>query len=97
MTALCDACPDDLCATPQPGLPPDVLERMRREKFFGLNIQPRYGGLGYSQAGISAVLTGLATRQPAFALTVAAALGPAELLRRFGTDGQRDTLLLSAA
>ena len=93
VAALCDACPDDLSSSPDQGLPPDVLERMRREKFFGLNIQPRYGGLGYSHAGISAVLTGMATRQPALALTVAAALGPAELLRRHGADAQRDKLL----
>ncbi len=91
--ALCDACPENLCATPRHGLPPEVLARLRSERFFGLNIAPRYGGLGYSHDGISAVLTGLATRQPALALTVAAALGPAELLRRFGSDAQRDKLL----
>ena len=57
---------------------------MRDEKFFGMKIPKEWGGLGFSTAAVSAVLSKLATQCFDANATVAVpnSLGPGELLVR---------------
>ena len=68
---------------------------LKKEKFFGMIIPKKYGGLGFSALGHSAVVAKLATRSQVLAITVMVpnSLGPAELLLRYGTKKQKDNLL----
>ncbi len=76
-------------------LPDDVWETLRRERFFGMVIPERYGGLGFSAQAHAAVITKLASRSAAAAVTamVPNSLGPAELLVQYGTEEQRSHYL----
>ncbi|MBI3272287.1 MAG: acyl-CoA dehydrogenase family protein, partial [Planctomycetes bacterium] len=61
-------------------LPPELWELIKRHRFFGMIIPEAYGGLGFSAAGHSAVVTKLASRSAAATVTVMVpnSLGPAE-------------------
>ena len=76
-------------------LPPDVWDFLKRHGFFGIIIPESYGGLGFSAAAHSAVITKLASRSVTAAVTVMVpnSLGPAELLLHYGTDEQKDYYL----
>ena len=76
-------------------LPPQVWAFLRARRFFGMIIPPSYGGLGFSADAHSAVVMKLSTRSLAAAVTVMVpnALGPAELLVRYGTEAQKDHYL----
>lgn len=76
-------------------LPPEVWRYLREQRFFGMLIKKTYGGLEFSAAAQSAVVTKLATKSIALAVTVMVpnSLGPAELLQRYGTDSQRQMWL----
>lgn len=80
-------------------LPPEVWAFLKRERFFGLVIPERYGGLGFSAAGHSAVVTRLASRSTTATVTVMVpnSLGPAELLLHYGTDEQKQRYLPALA
>lgn len=73
-------------------LPPDVWDFMREQKFFGMIIPKKYGGLGFSAFAHSEVIRTLSSRSNTGAVTVMVpnSLGPGELLMQFGTDEQRD-------
>ncbi len=72
-------------------LPPAVWDFMKSRGFFGMIIPKEYGGLGFSAAAHSAVITRIASRSVAGAVTVMVpnSLGPAELLLHYGTDAQK--------
>jgi acyl-CoA dehydrogenase len=72
-------------------LPPEVWAFLKRERFFGMIIPERYGGLGFSAFAHSEVVRKISTRSVATAVTVMVpnSLGPGELLHQFGTDAQR--------
>ncbi|HJU25530.1 MAG TPA: acyl-CoA dehydrogenase family protein, partial [Rhodanobacteraceae bacterium] len=76
-------------------LPPEVWEFVRREKFFGMIIPKRYGGLEFSALAHSAVLQKLSSISTTLASTVSVpnSLGPAELLLRYGSDEQKEHYL----
>jgi acyl-CoA dehydrogenase len=76
-------------------LPRIVWNQMREHGFFGLNIPPEYGGLGFSALGQSTVFGKLASRSVALSVLVLTpnSSGPAELLLRYGTEEQKDRLL----
>ncbi|MFQ6046467.1 MAG: acyl-CoA dehydrogenase [Gemmatimonadales bacterium] len=76
-------------------LPPNVWHFLRRNGFFGIIIPESYGGLGFSAAAHSAIITKLASRSVTAAVTVMVpnSLGPAELLLHYGTDAQKDYYL----
>ncbi|MBD3670612.1 MAG: acyl-CoA dehydrogenase [Gammaproteobacteria bacterium] len=76
-------------------LPTEVWDFLKRERFFGMIIPKRYGGLEFSALGHSAVVTKISTRSVTAAVTVMVpnSLGPAELLLHYGTDEQRDYYL----
>ncbi|MEM9013132.1 MAG: acyl-CoA dehydrogenase [Pseudomonadota bacterium] len=73
-------------------LPPAAWDFLREKKFFGMIIDKKYGGLGFSAFAHSEVVRYISTRSVAAAVTVMVpnSLGPGELLHLFGTDAQKD-------
>ena len=69
----------------------EVWSYLKKEKFFGMNIPKKYGGLALSPLAQSTVVQKLATRSQTLAITVMVpnSLGPAELLQHYGTDLQK--------
>ncbi len=76
-------------------LPPRVWDFMKRQRFFGMIIPKRYGGLEFSAYGHSCVVTKIAARSISAGVTVMVpnSLGPAELLLHYGTEEQKDHYL----
>lgn len=76
-------------------LPPEVWEFLRKNGFFSMIIEKKYGGLEFSPQGNSAVVTRIASRDLTAAVTVMVpnSLGPGELLRDFGTEEQQNHYL----
>ncbi len=76
-------------------LPETVWAYLKQEKFFGLVIDKKYGGHGFSALGHSTVVTKIASRSYSAALTVMVpnSLGPAEFLERYGTAEQKNYYL----
>jgi acyl-CoA dehydrogenase len=76
-------------------LPPEAWDFLKRERFFGMIIPEEFGGLGFSEIGHSRVVTRIASRSIAAAVTVMVpnSLGPAELLLHYGTDEQKQRYL----
>ncbi|WP_289041111.1 acyl-CoA dehydrogenase [uncultured Aliiroseovarius sp.] len=73
-------------------LPPEAWAFLRQHKFFGMIIDKKHGGLGFSAYAHSEVVRFLSTRSVAAAVTVMVpnSLGPGELLHMFGTDDQKE-------
>ncbi len=86
---------DEWRAWKEMDLPPDVWKMLKTMGFFGMIIPKEYGGLGFSAAGLSAVIQKLASRSFAASVTVMIpnSLGPAELILHYGTDAQRQEFL----
>jgi acyl-CoA dehydrogenase len=76
-------------------LPAEAWEFIKREKFFGMIIPRRYGGLEFSASAHSAVLQKVASISATTASTIAVpnSLGPAELLLHYGSERQKDYYL----
>jgi acyl-CoA dehydrogenase len=76
-------------------LPKNVWKFIKDKKFLGMIIPKEYGGLGFGAQLHSLVVTRLASRSLAAAVTVMVpnSLGPGELLMRYGTKAQRDHYL----
>ncbi len=76
-------------------LPQDLWQFLKDNKFFGMIIPKKYGGLEFSAAAHSAVVTKIASRSIPAAVTVMVpnSLGPAELLLHYGTEKQREYYL----
>ncbi|MEX1122368.1 MAG: acyl-CoA dehydrogenase, partial [Balneolales bacterium] len=72
-----------------------IWEYIKKEKFFGLIIPKKYGGLEFSASANSAVVLKISTRSGPLGTTVMVpnSLGPAELLIHYGTQGQKDYYL----
>ncbi len=73
-------------------LPEQVWDFIKRERFVGMIIPEKYGGLGFSAFAHSEVVRKIASRSLTAAVTVMVpnSLGPGELLHMFGTDAQKD-------
>lgn len=73
----------------------ETWEFIKRERFWAMIIPERYGGLEFSAAAHSAVITKLSSRSVTAAVTVMVpnSLGPAELLLHYGTDEQKEYYL----
>lgn len=82
---------DDWQATQSQDMVAAVWEYIRRQGFLGLIIPRTYGGKGFSAYAHSEIITRLATRSSAPAVTVMVpnSLGPAELLLHYGTEAQK--------
>jgi len=76
-------------------LPPRVWQYVKDQGFLGMIIPKKYGGLGFSAIGHSAVILKLSTRSNALGVSVMVpnSLGPAELLLHYGTDEQKNHYL----
>jgi len=76
-------------------LPPDIWKFIKDKKFFAMIIPEEYGGLGFSANAVAKVLAKLASRSVVAATTVAVpnSLGPAELLKHYGTEEQKKRYL----
>lgn len=76
-------------------LPPKVWKYLKDNRFFGMIIPKKYGGLEFSAFGHSEIIQKLSSRSAPLAITamVPNSLGPAELLLNYGTDEQRDYYL----
>ena len=76
-------------------MPPEAWQKLKADGFMGMIIPNEYGGLGFSAAAHSAVVTKLSSRSVAVAVSamVPNSLGPAELLLHYGTQQQRDHYL----
>jgi acyl-CoA dehydrogenase len=76
-------------------LPPEAWEFIKSKGFFALIIPKEYGGLEFSAMANSCLITKLAARSLAAAVTVMVpnSLGPAELLLHYGTEEQRNYYL----
>lgn len=72
-------------------LPGELWTFLKQNKFFGMIIPQRYGGLGFSAYAHSQVVRKIASRSPTAAVTVMVpnSLGPGELLLEFGTEDQK--------
>ena len=93
--ALCALCDDWKIEYELKDLPPEVWAYIREKKFLAMLIKKEYGGLGFSANAQSAVVTKLATKSIAMAVTVMVpnSLGPGELLMHYGTDAQKQQWL----
>ncbi len=76
-------------------LPPEVWEYLKTQKFFGIIVPKKYGGLQMSPSANSAVVAKLSSCCSTLAITVMVpnSLGPAELLIHYGTEAQKDYYL----
>jgi len=92
---LCNRLDDWQITAHDHDLPPAIWEQLKRERFFGMVIPERYGGLGFSAEAHSQVVVKIASRSITTAVTVMVpnSLGPGELLLRYGTQAQRDHYL----
>ena len=86
---------DDYQLTRDRDMSPEVWAYLKKEKFFGMIIPKKYGGLGFTAHGHSIVVTKIASRSGSTAVTVMVpnSLGPGELLMRYGTEEQKDYYL----
>ncbi len=76
-------------------LPAEAWQFIRDKRFLSMIIPAEYGGLGFSSQGNAAVVTKIASRSLAAAVSVMVpnSLGPGELLLYFGTDEQKQHYL----
>jgi len=76
-------------------LSPETWAFLKKERFFGMIIPKEYGGLGFSAAAHSAVITKISSRSVTASVTamIPNSLGPAELLLHYGTDEQKQHYL----
>lgn len=87
---LCEMC-DDWQIRRSRSLPPKIWKFMRDEGFFGLIIPRAYGGKEFSPAAQSQIISLIASKNSAAAVTVMVpnSLGPGELLMHYGTAAQK--------
>lgn len=76
-------------------IPQAAWDIIKKEKFLGMIIPKKYGGLEFSALAHSEVIKKLSTRSvPAcISVMVPNSLGPAELLNHYGTEEQKQKLL----
>lgn len=87
---------DELCHLfLEHGLDEVVLSHIKEHKFWALNIDKYYGGLGFKAKAQSHIISRLASCDTALAVTVMVpnSLGAGELLQRYGTQQQKDYYL----
>ena len=77
------------------GLSDEVWDHLKKNKFFGMIIPKKYGGLGFSAIAHRAVLEKVSGMSSTVGSVVAVpnSLGPAELLLHYGTEQQKNHYL----
>lgn len=73
----------------------EAWDFIKKEKFFGMIIPKKYGGLEFSAYAHSEVIMKISSRSVTAAVTVMVpnSLGPAELIIHYGTEDQKNKLL----
>ncbi|MDT0341089.1 acyl-CoA dehydrogenase family protein [Streptomyces litchfieldiae] len=76
-------------------VPDDVINGLRELGAFGMNIAPRYGGLGLGHVHYNRALALIGTASPAVGALLSAhqSIGVPRPLTLFGTDSQKETFL----
>lgn len=76
-------------------MPCEVWEFIKKEGFWGLIIEKEYGGREFSAIGHSTIVTKIASRSMAAAISIMVpnSLGPAELITHYGTLEQKQKYL----
>lgn len=79
----------------QGDLPPAVWAFIKKERFWGLTIGKQYGGHGFSALAHSSIISKIASRSVAAAITVMVpnSVGPAEFITHYGTEEQKNYYL----
>lgn len=92
---LCSMLDDFNILTVKHDLSATVWDFLKKQKFFGLVIPKKYGGLGFSALAHSSIVLKIATRSVSTAVNtlVPNSLGPAELLLHYGTEEQKNYYL----
>jgi acyl-CoA dehydrogenase len=82
---------DDHAVTRDGDLSSEVWKYIKDKGFMGMIIPEAHGGLGFSAAAQSAVISRVSSRSVAASVTVMVpnSLGPAELLLHYGTEEQK--------
>lgn len=80
-------------------LPEEVWSFLKKKGFFGLVIDKKYGGKGFSARAHSDIVIKIASRSVVAAVTVMVpnSLGPGELIHHYGTEEQKSTYLPALA
>lgn len=102
--AFLDGPTEELCAmldqwainnSEEADLPPHVWDFVKKNKFLGLEISKKEGGLGFSHYAHSMIVKKIASRSvtAAVSIMVPNSLGPGELIHRYGTKKQKDYYL----
>lgn len=91
---VCALCDEHVIAQSK-DLPPEVWQKLKEHKFFGMIIPKDQGGLGFSAMAHHKVIEKLSSKSIALGVTVGVpnSLGPAELLMHYGTQAQKDMYL----
>ncbi len=86
---------DDYQVNKDKDLSPETWAFLREKGFFGLEIPTEYGGLGFSTRAHSDIIQKLASRSVTLGVTtmVPNSIGPAKLIKKYGTQKQKDTYL----
>ncbi|MDX1420367.1 MAG: acyl-CoA dehydrogenase [Rubricoccaceae bacterium] len=86
---------DDWAVWQRRDLAPEVWQKLKDDRFFGLIIPKQSGGHGFSPSANSAVVAKTSAASSALGITVMVpnSLGPAELLIHYGTEAQKDHYL----
>lgn len=73
-------------------IPTEILDFLGKEKFFAMIIPKQFGGLEFSPYANSTIVTTIASKSSAIAVTVMVpnSLGPGELLMHYGTEAQQN-------
>lgn len=76
-------------------LPKEVWDYIKKNKFCGMMIPKRYGGLEFSESAHSEIVMKISSRSSTAAVTVMVpnSLGPAKLLLNYGTEEQKNYYL----
>ncbi|WP_163835889.1 acyl-CoA dehydrogenase [Spartinivicinus ruber] len=95
VTELCKIIDDWAITFEYRDIPKPIWQFLKENRFFGMIIPKRYGGLEFSAYAHSEVVTRIATCSTAVAVTVMVpnSLGPGELLMEFGTEEQKEHYL----
>jgi acyl-CoA dehydrogenase len=76
-------------------IPTEVWDYLKKEKFLGLVIEKKYGGLGFSHLAHSHIITKISSRSSSVAITVMVpnSLGTGEFIQQYGTEAQKEKYL----
>jgi alkylation response protein AidB-like acyl-CoA dehydrogenase len=92
---LCHLVDDWKMVQEERDMPVEVWQYLKENRFFGMVIERKYGGKGFSAFAHSSIIAKIATRSLSTAVNtmVPNSLGPGELLHHYGTEAQKNYYL----